>query len=87
MHDLIAVVGTVGILIATSLSACCRMECFPMSCIENNIIFLTHKLIFEKQDKNDNDNETEIGDVLDSTIEEHQPLLTKKDININRSIN
>ena len=87
MHDLIAVVGTVGILIATSLSACCRMECLPMSCIENNIIFLTHKLIFEKQDKNDNDNETEIGDVLDSTIEEHQPLLTKKDININRSIN
>lgn len=87
MHDLIAVVGTVGILIATSLSACCRMECFPMSCIENNIIFLTHKLIFEKQDKNDNDNETEIGNVLDTTLEEHQPLLTKKDININRSIN
>ena len=80
MHDLIAVVGTVGILIATSLSACCRMECFPMSCIENNIIFLTHKLIFEKQDKNDNDNdnETEISDVLDTTLEEHQPLLTNK---------
>lgn len=75
MHDLIAVVGTVGILIATSLSACCRMECFPMSCIENNIIFLTHKLIFEKQDKNDN--ETKIGDVLDFTLEEHQPLLIK----------
>ena len=73
MHDLIAVVGTVGILIATSLSACCRMECFPMSCIENNIIFMTHKLIFEKEDKNDT--ETEIGDVLDSTIEEKQPLL------------
>jgi hypothetical protein len=71
MHDLIAVVGAVGILIATSLSACCRMECIPMSCIENNIIFLTHKLIFEKQD------ETKIGDVLDSTLEEHQPLLYK----------
>ena len=75
MHDLIAVVGTIGILIATSLSACCRMECFPMSCIENNIIFMTHKLIFEKEDKNDTETETEIGDVLDSTIEEKQPLL------------
>ena len=43
MHDLIAVVGTVGIFIATSLSACCRMECFPMSCIENNIIFIKRR--------------------------------------------
>ena len=75
MHDLIAVVGTICILIATSLSACCRMECFPMSCIENNIIFMTHKLIFEKEDKNDTETETEIGDVLDSTHEEKQPLL------------
>jgi len=74
MQNLILFVGMVGILIATSLSACCRMECFPMSCIENNIIVVTHKLMFENQVETEN----EICDILDTTIEEHQPLLTNK---------
>ena len=86
MQDLILFVGMVGILVTTSLSVCCRIECFPTSCIENNIIVITYKLIFEKQVET----ETNFFDVLDSTLEEHQPLLINKikEIkDINTSIN
>ena len=69
MPDLFQLVSIVSIVIAASLSACCRMNCFLTSCIENNIIVLTHNLIFEKQFDDDTID-------LETYVEEKQPLLS-----------
>jgi hypothetical protein len=83
MQDIILFVGMVCIMISTSISACCRMDCLPTSFCEYNLIILTHNLLFEKHDesKHESDPERENYDLLDSKIEEHQPLLPHTTLN------
>jgi hypothetical protein len=81
MQDIILFVGMVCIMISTSISACCRMDCLPTSFCEYNLIILTHNLLFEKQIVNESENDRVNYDLLDSKIEEHQPLLPHTTLN------
>jgi hypothetical protein len=54
------------------LSVCLGPNCCIEPCIDNNIIILTHNLLFKKvyEHESENINGT-------NTLEEHQPLLQK----------
>ena len=79
MSELCLLVTTSIGLGVVGLSACFGLDCFIYPYLNNNIITITHNLIFEKICKNVdvgvsiNDN---INDNINNNIEEHQPLLT-----------